>query len=68
MVVLYDDSVGDENERITLQFPGDVVGSSPRQITTRRVGSQTIVFNTPGKHRFCLERICAHFANTIAYV
>ncbi len=49
MVVLYDDPIGDENERITLQFPGDILGSSPQQITTRRVGSQTIVFNTPGK-------------------
>lgn len=51
MVAMYDVPIGDEYEKITLQFPGDVVGSSSRQIATKRVGSQSVVFNTPGKKR-----------------
>ena len=47
MVAMYDVPIGDEYEKITLQFPGDVVGSSSRQIATKRVGSQSVVFNTP---------------------
>lgn len=58
MVVLYDVPVGDESEKVTLQFPGDMVGSSPRQIATKRVGSQSVVFNTPGKKRIKINTVC----------
>ena len=49
LVVVYDDPVGEEDDPITLMFPGDLSGSSPQRVVPQRVGRRTLVFDTPGK-------------------
>jgi hypothetical protein len=48
--VIYDDPIGEEDDVITLMFPGDVSGSSPKRVVPERVGTRTLVFDTPGKY------------------
>ena len=49
LVVIYDDPIGEEDDALTLMFPGDVSGSSPKRVVPERVGTKTLVFDTPGK-------------------
>ena len=49
MVALYDEPIGDKHESIVLYFPGDMAGSTQRQVVPRKVGNQSIVFRTPGE-------------------
>lgn len=48
--MIYDDPIGEEDDVITLMFPGDVSGSSPKRVVPERVGTRTLVFDTPGKY------------------
>lgn len=48
--MIYDDPIGEEDDVITLMFPGDVSGSSPKRVIPERVGTRTLVFDTPGKY------------------
>ena len=60
MVALYDEPIGDKHESIVLYFPGDVAGSTQRQVVPRKVGNQSIVFRTPGELKIFVE---VHVAN-----
>lgn len=51
LVVIYDEPLGDEGDAMTLMFPGDVSGSSPKRVVPERIGKRTLVFDTPGKLR-----------------
>lgn len=46
--MIYDDPIGEEDDVMTLMFPGDVSGSSPKRVVPERVGTRTLVFDTPG--------------------
>ena len=48
-MVIYDDPIGEEDDVVTLMFPGDISGSSPKKVETERIGTRTLVFDTPGK-------------------
>lgn len=48
--MIYDDPIGEEDDVVTLMFPGDASGSSPKRVVSERVGARTLVFDTPGKY------------------
>ena len=48
--MIYDEPIGEEDDIMTLMFPGDVSGSSPKRVVPERVGTRTLVFDTPGKY------------------
>lgn len=48
--MIYDDPIGEEEDVMTLMFPGDVSGSSPKRVVPERIGTRTLVFDTPGKY------------------
>ena len=58
LVVVYDDPIGEEDDPITLNFPGDLSGSSPQRIIPQRVGKRTLIFNTPGMQSLALSEAC----------
>ena len=48
IVVIYDEPLAKEGDAITLLLPGDVSGSSPKRVVPARIGTKTLVFDTPG--------------------
>ena len=52
LVAIYDEPLGQETDKMTLIFPGDVPGSSPQRVVPKRVGTRTLVFSTPGELGF----------------
>ena len=48
IVAVYNEPLGEEVDTVTLMFPGDMPTSSPKKIVPRRLGSQTLIFDTPG--------------------
>ena len=50
LVVIYDEPIGEEDDTITLVFPaGDISGSNSKKVVPERIGTRTMVFDTPGK-------------------
>ena len=50
VVVVYDDPIGEEDDMVTLMFPGDISGSPSKRVVPERIGSRTLVFDTPGNN------------------
>jgi len=49
IVAIYNEPLGKEMDGVTLMFPGDFPTSPPQRVVPKRIGNQTLVFETPGK-------------------
>lgn len=47
--MIYDEPIGEEDDVVTLMFPGNIGGSSSKEVKSKRIGNRTLVFDTPGK-------------------
>ena len=55
MVAIYDEDLSDSpRDPVTLIFPGDQAGSSPKRVVPDRVGTRTLIFKTPGTAMPCI--------------
>ena len=56
MVAIYDEDLSDSpRDPVTLIFPGNQAGSSPKRVVPERVGTRTLIFKTPGINQCQVE-------------
>ena len=47
--MIYDEPIGKEDDVVMLKFPGNLSGSTSKEVEPKRIGNRTLVFDTPGK-------------------